>query len=182
MENCIHGSNQEMLQVAKIINRLGWDSFVEGRVITQWLQLVTPFLARTNPHLLAKLWGRQFISRIHNLLHKQWVCLNSMIHYRGKNGLTLIDHHEILNRVEGYSLIDPEALLPRHRFLFDTDFETLRSCPTSHHLLWLADMHAAVATLQLARSGTLTSEALTYFSATQPSCMTGVVLDQESKA
>jgi hypothetical protein len=71
MESCIHGSNQEMLQVAKISNRLGWDSFVEGRIITQWLQLVTPFLARTSPHLLEKLWGCQFISRLHNLLHKQ---------------------------------------------------------------------------------------------------------------
>jgi hypothetical protein len=154
---------------------------VEGRVITQWLQSVTPFLARTSPHLLAKSWGRQLISRLHNLLHKQWVYRNSVIHYKGKDSLTLIDHYKILNRVEGYSLIDPETLLPWHQFLFDTDFETLGSGPTCHRLLWLAEMDAAVATSQLARSGTLTSEALMYFLATQPSCVSGALPDEESE-
>ena len=128
-------ANQEMLQVAKISNQLGWDSFVEGSVITQWLQLVMPFLACTSPHLLVKSWGRQFISRLHNLLHKQWVYRNLVIHYKRKDSLTLIDHHEILNRVEGYLLINPVTLLPWHQFLFDTDFETLESGPTSHCLL-----------------------------------------------
>jgi hypothetical protein len=137
MESCVHGSNQEMLQVATISDWLGWDSFVEGRVITQWLQLVTPFLAHTSPHLLAKSWACQFISRLHNHLHKQWVYCNLVIHFKGKDGLTLIDHHKMLNRMEGYSLIDPETLLPWHRFLFDTNFETLGSGPTSRRLVWL---------------------------------------------
>jgi hypothetical protein len=142
-----------------------------------------PFLAHTSPHLLEKLWGRQFISRLHNLLHRQWVYRNLVIHYKGKDGLTLIDHHEILNRVEGYSLINPETLLPPHWDLFGTDFETLGSGPTtSHRLLWLADMDAAVATLQLACSGTLTPEALMYFSATKPSRMSGAVPDEELEA
>ncbi len=173
MESCIHGRNQGMLQVAKLSNRLGRESFVEGWIITQWLPLVTLLLAHTSPRLVAKSWGRQFISRLHNLLHKQWVYRNLVIQYKGKEGLTLSDHHEILNHMEGFLLINPETLLPRHRFLFDADFETLGSGPTSHCLLWLVDMNAAVTSSQLALSGTLTAEALAYFLSTQPSCLFG---------
>jgi hypothetical protein len=106
----------------------------------------------------------------------QWVYQNLGIHYKGKDGLAFTNHHKLLNHVEGYLLIDPETLLPRHHFLFDTDFETLGSGPTSYHLLWLANMQAAVATSQLTLSGTLTPEAMAYFSSTHVSCLSGAFL------
>jgi hypothetical protein len=96
-----------------------------------------------------------------------------MIHYKGKDGLTLSDHHEILKHVEGFLLINPETLLSQHRFLFNADFETLGSGATSHHLLWLADMDAAVTASQMALLGTCMAEALAYFLSTQPSCLSG---------
>ncbi len=61
-------------------------------------------------------------------------------------------------------MADPDILLPQHRFLYNTDFAALGSGPTSHCLSWLADMEAAVGTSPLALSGTLTPEAMTYFS------------------
>jgi hypothetical protein len=100
MENCFHGNNQEMLLVAKASDHLGWDSFVEGRIATQWLPTVTPLIARTSPRLLAKLWGRQLIIKLHNIIHAQWVYQNSVIHYKGKDRFTIPDHHDILNRME----------------------------------------------------------------------------------
>jgi hypothetical protein len=80
MENCVDVNNQEMLIVAKASDHLVWDSFVEGRIATQWLPTVTPLLARTSPHLLAKLWGLQLIIKLHNVIHTQWVYRNSVMH------------------------------------------------------------------------------------------------------
>jgi hypothetical protein len=91
-----------------------------------------------------------------------------------KYGHTIPQHHGILNRVEEYSMVDPEILLPRHRFLYDTDFAALGSGPTSHRLLWLADMEAAVATSRLALLSTLTPEAMTYFSSDNPARLSGL--------
>jgi hypothetical protein len=71
---------------------------------------------------------------------------HSIIHFRGKDGLKIPKHHNILNQVKEYSMVNPEILLPHHRFLYNTDSAALGSIPTSHHLLWLADMEAAVAT------------------------------------
>ncbi len=99
-ELCRHGSNQEMLLVAKASDCLGWDSCVKGRIATQWLPTVTPLLVRPSPHLLAKLWGRQLIIKLHNLIHTQWVYWNSVIHYEGKDGFTIPNHHNILNQME----------------------------------------------------------------------------------
>jgi hypothetical protein len=53
---------------------------------------------------------------------------------------------------------------PMSPLLYDTDFAVLGSDPTSHCLLWLADIEVAIATSQLALTGTLTPEALIYFS------------------
>jgi hypothetical protein len=100
MENCCHGNNQDMLLVATTSNWLGWDSFIEGGISTQWIPMVTPLLACTSPHLLAKTWGRHLAARLHNVIHKQWIYKNSIIHYKGKDGHTIPEHHDILNCVE----------------------------------------------------------------------------------
>ncbi len=112
MKNCCHGNIQDMLLVATTSNLLGLDSFVEGPISTQWIPMVTPFLARTSPHFLAKMWGRQLIARLHNVIHKQLICQNSIIHYKGKDRHTIPKLHDILNHVEEYSMADPKILHP----------------------------------------------------------------------
>ncbi len=125
-------------------------------------------------------WGgvdllRQFISRLHNIVHIQWIYRNTVIHYRGADGLTNPDHHKILNRIKEYSSIDPDSLLLHHCYLFDTNFESLGSGPMSHRLLWLAEMDAAFADSCLASAGTLTPEAVAYFSEEHPGHRTGFI-------
>jgi hypothetical protein len=98
------------------------------------------------------------------VIHKQWIYHNLVIHFKSKDGLTVPEHHEILNWIESYSLVDPDILLPHHQFLFEADFEALGRRPTSHQLLWLADMETAVAASNLAWAGTLTPLAIAHFS------------------
>jgi hypothetical protein len=63
-----------------------------------------------------------------------------------------------------YSLIDPEMFLPRHRHLLDINFEVLGSRPTSHRLVWLADMESALSASTLSQLRCLTPQAATHFS------------------
>ena len=164
MSDSIYGSNVELSTVATLSDRLGWDSFIEGRVSTHWLTLVAPLLWRKSPAILPTSWGQKFISKLHNIVHKQWIYRNSVIHYEGRDGWTLPDQHAILSKVEEYALIDPDTILPRHRFLFDTDFEALGSGPTSHRLFWLAEFDTALAAATLYHERLLTPDALDYFS------------------
>ena len=98
------------------------------------------------------------------MIYQQWVYPNLVIHFKIRDLLTVPEHHEILNRIESYSLVDPDILLPRHWFLFEADFQALGCVPTSHRCLWLADMETAVAASNLARAGTLTSLVIAHFS------------------
>jgi hypothetical protein len=163
METVLTCYTPEMLLVAKNTDRLGWDCLVEGRICTHWLAAVAPYLAQTSPRTLVKLWGWKFITKLHELIHSQWVYQNSMIHFKGTEGFTLPEQHEIFNRMEECALIDPDTLLPRHRYLSGIDFASLGSSPTSHCLLWMAEMEAAVSVSWLNQCGSLTPEALAYF-------------------
>jgi hypothetical protein len=98
--------------VARESDRLGWDSFLEGRITSLWLSMVLPMLCKSLHSLLPPSWGRQLINKLHNIVHKQWIYRNTCIHYRGTDGFTMPEHNKIINRVEEYSLIDPKDLLP----------------------------------------------------------------------
>jgi ribonuclease HI len=166
MESCHHGTDTILLDVCRESDRLGWDSFIKGRITTLWLSVVAPHLSRGIRQILPRSWGRHFITKLHNVVHTQWIYRNSMIHFRSTDGLTIPEHHEILDQMEIYSLVDPDTLLPRHRTLLDVDFESLGSGPTSHRLLWMANMSSAMSAAHLARSGTLSESALAHFSHT----------------
>jgi hypothetical protein len=75
---------------------------------------------------------------------------------------------DIIKKVNAYSLLHPLALLPRHRALLEANFATLGNRPTSHCLLWLADMDFAISAATLAQSGTLTPQAATFFTDDSP--------------
>jgi hypothetical protein len=104
---------------------------------------VSPVLQKTNSYLLFSLWGCQFITRLHYIVHKQWIYRSTYLHYRGKDGLSIPEHQEIMNRVEEQADTDPDTLLPRHRHLLGEDFEALGSRQTLDRLLWLASMELA---------------------------------------
>ena len=156
MESCIPLSEGLVFDLVHTTDRLGWDCLLEGRISRAWTPVVSQILATNGSQLLADSWGKQFITKLLNIVHKQWIYRNTLIHYRGQDGFTIQEHHEICNRVEEYSAIDPDTILPCHQYLFDTDFETLGSGPTSHRLLWLADMDTAISVSTLSTSGALT--------------------------
>ncbi len=140
----LNGTDGDLITVSQLNDRLGWDSFLEGRISSHWLSIVAPFLRRPpGQYLLPLAWGRQFINMLHNIVHRQWIYRNSFIHFKGKDGLTIPEHHDKIN-LGNYTLSDPDILLPRHRFLFEADFVELASGPTSYRLLWLAAMDTVI--------------------------------------
>jgi hypothetical protein len=73
MADCIHGTSQDLIEAAAKLDRLGWDSLLEGRISKQWLEVESPFLRGSNKFLLPPSWGHQLINKLHNIVHKQWI-------------------------------------------------------------------------------------------------------------
>ncbi len=76
------------------------------------------------PHTMIDCLGFQilFITKLHSIVHKQWIYRNLVIHYCKKDGLTIREHHDIINWVEAHSLTHPDNLLPCHHYPMSTDF------------------------------------------------------------
>ena len=110
--------------------------------------------------------GQKDYHKLHNIIHKQWIYHNSVIHFKGKDGWTLPEQHTIMSKVAEYSMIGPDTILPHphHRFLFDFNFEALGSGSTSQHLLWLVEVDTTLSASSLSQLGSLTPQASTFFS------------------
>ncbi len=80
MTSCVHGNNADLSTAAAVSDCLGWDSFIEGRIVMHWQMVMTPFLLRRTSALLPSFWGRKFIAKLHNRVHKQWIYCNLVIH------------------------------------------------------------------------------------------------------
>jgi hypothetical protein len=169
MQTLMHSRSVDMSVICKQSNRFGWDSLLEGRISSHWLLLISPLLRHQPKNLLPFLWGKQFITRLHKIMHKQWMYRNAYIHFKGKEGWTMPQLQDIVNQINKYSLMDPNLLHPCHWSLFDAKFETLRCRRTSHWLFWLADMDSAIAAFHLAEMGSLTPQASLYFLKEPPS-------------
>jgi hypothetical protein len=166
MSSCVHGNNADLLTAASVSDLLRWDSFIEGRIVKQWQTMTTPFLLHRSLVLLPSFWGRKLITqtKLHNIVHKQWIYHNSVIHFKGKDGWTLPEQHTIMSKVVEYSMIIPDTILLCHQFLFDTSFEALGSNPTSQRLLWLAEVGTAFSASSLSQLESLTPQASVFFS------------------
>jgi hypothetical protein len=70
LESSVHGSYEDMATISKLSDHLGWESFLESRILVHWLALVSPFLSQRPLQLLPVSWGRLFISKLHNVIHK----------------------------------------------------------------------------------------------------------------
>ncbi len=175
MVNCINNGDAPLFALARSTDLLGWDCFIEGRISREWIPAISPILAVSCSRLLVGSWGKTFITKLLNVVHKQWIYRNTLIHYRGKDGFIIPEHHEIINRIEEYFTIDPDSILPRHHHLLNTDFEALGSGPTSNCLLWLADVDTALTVSGLATSCALSRDALEYFDTPISACRSSYV-------
>jgi hypothetical protein len=163
MIECVHGTDQDLQAAAADNDQLGWDSMIGGRISSKWLMVVGPLILKTRQKMPPQVLGTKFIDKLPNNVHKQWIYRNLVLHYRGKDGLMIPEHQDIMNQVESHSLTDPDSLLPQHRLLMDADFGVLGSDPTSDRLTWLADMNSTIVASNLSQAGTLTPAAEAYF-------------------
>lgn len=157
MSECLHCDNTDYQLLAEVCDKLTWDSFVEGRISTLWLEIMKPQLMdATYVYLSPTKWGQLFIERLLQLTHKQWIFRNSRKHYRRLDGLTEAEHIAIFNKMEELMFTDPDELLPRHRDLLETDFGRLGEGSSINRQYWIASMESALAAASLANSGNIT--------------------------
>ncbi len=149
-------------------DKLGWDNFMEGRICTQFFQLQAQTLTQNSSKWTIRAWSSQFIKRVLNITHRQWLYRNARIHIKLVDGLTEPEHQQIIHLVHNLLNTDPNDLLPQHRHLLQKDFQQLGEGSALDRQYWIADMQSALQTANIVlrrkgrkRRASSTGEALT---------------------
>lgn len=130
--------------MARDCDRLGWDNFTEGRICSGLFLLQQDWLRQIGSRWSISSWSQQFLSRVLNITHRQWLYRNARLHIRVAEGLTQNDHNLIMMQVSGLVGTDPMELLPKHRYLLDWDFADLGEGSTADRQYCLARMDSAL--------------------------------------
>ena len=142
----------ELHEFARDHDKLGWDNFMEGRICKSLFQLQANTLMEESSKWTIKSWSGQFITRILNITHRQWLYRNARIHIRLSDGLTEPEHKHIIQLVHNLLHTDPNDLLPQHQHLLHQNFRQLGSGPSLDRQYWISNMEAALKTAEIVLS------------------------------
>ena len=167
MQECLAIENEEYSTLAEVTDKLRWDCFLEGRIASQWIEVVTPQLKSSNLYLTPTKWGQQFIEQLLSITHKQWIFRNSKVHLRKLDGLTEDEHKDIFQRMEDLMFTNPDDLLPAHKHLLEEDFEGLGEGSAITRQYWIADMESAISAAERVHQGHVVPGSMPRFNTTR---------------
>ena len=112
MMECLSVQTRKYVNLTRVCDRIGYGGLVEGRIASIWRKVVRPMLKEAGLRLSPQRWGREFVAKLINITHKQWIYRNSKKPFRGEGGLTAAESQSIFNRVVELMHTDPGELLP----------------------------------------------------------------------
>lgn len=133
-----------LLEWSKQHDILGWDNFLEGRVAKTLFSLQHNSLIKKKSRMHIKTWSVQFIQRVLDITHLQWIFRNTRVHIRLLEGKTTNEHHKIMEETLERLSTTPDDLLPQHRHLLELDYSHLGEGTTLDRQYWMASLDSAV--------------------------------------
>jgi hypothetical protein len=106
---------------------IGWRDFMEGHISTHFYAIQSFHLAVSSSYLNGEDWTKQFISRILQITHSQWIFQNVSLHDRNRTHRYLHNQkaEAILQQINVLSDLAPEEVLEASQFLLEINFSEL---------------------------------------------------------
>ncbi len=124
-----------------------------GHISTHFYAIQSFHLAMSSSYLNSEDWIRQFISRILQLTHSQWIFRNISFHDKTNGFLRNKKADEILQLINEFAEVAPEEVPSDSRFLLEINFSELTKAHLETQTYWTLAVDAAITakTLELAR-------------------------------
>jgi hypothetical protein len=158
MEDCIK-PNSKYFHLSANIDNIGWDCFVEGRILYSLITVIKPMFCWCKPCVSIKIWGTKFVKSLISLTYKQWLYRNCDVHYIS-NGLTSRQHNKLTSEIKEIMKMKRTALLVGHRHYTNTNFNKLGHGPTLACQVWVVYMEMAISVAKVAKGNFCTQETL----------------------
>ncbi len=132
---------------------IGWRNFTEGHISTHFYAIKSFHLAMSSSYLNIEVWTKQFISKILQITHSQWIFQNISLHDRTHGYLHSQKAEEILQQIKVLSDLAPEEIPEASRFLLEINFSELSKSQLKTQKYWTLAVDATLKAkaLELAR-------------------------------
>jgi hypothetical protein len=98
---------------------IGWGDFTKGYISTHFYEIQSFHLAMSSSYLNGEDWNKQFISKLLQITHSQWIYHNISLHNRHHGYLHTKNAKDIMRDIESLSSLAPEAVPEASGFLLE---------------------------------------------------------------
>ncbi len=114
--------SKKMRALADSQDKIGLGHFTEGYISTHFYNIQRLHLLMSSNYLNGADWTKQFISKILQLTHSQWVYRNISLHDKRHGYLWNKQSESLLQTIADLSDLSPEEVSDNSRFLLEFNF------------------------------------------------------------
>ncbi len=122
---------------------IGWRDFTEGYISTHFYKIQSFHLAMSSSFLNGEEWTKQFISKLLEITHSQWIYRNVSLHDRCQGYLHTKNAEEIMREIESLSSLAPKDVPKVSHFLLEIDFTELSKFHIETQKYWTLVVNVA---------------------------------------
>ena len=123
---------------------IGWREFTEGHISTHFYAIQSFHLTMSSSYLNGESWTSQFISKLLQITHSQWIFRNFSLHDKSNGYLRHKKADDVLRLIHDLSEVAPEDVPEESRFLLEINFSELAHSHIETQTYWTLAMDAAI--------------------------------------
>ncbi len=123
---------------------IGWRDFTKGHISTHFYAIQTFHLTMLSSYLNGENWTKQFISKILQLTHSQWIFRNISFHDKKNGYLCNKTTEELLQHINSLLDLALEDLPESSPFLLEINFSKLSTYHLETQKYWTLAVDAAL--------------------------------------
>jgi hypothetical protein len=121
-----------------------WRDFTEGHISTHFYTIQTFHLAMSSSYLNGEDWTKQFISKILQITHSQWIFQKISLHNQTHGYLHNKNANKIMQQLNVLLDLAPEDVPKASRFLLKINFSELSTLHLETQKYWMLAVDAAL--------------------------------------
>jgi hypothetical protein len=135
--------------IARSQDLIGWRNFTEGYISTHFYKIQSFHPAMSSSYLNGEDWTKQFISRLLQITHSQWIYCNISLHDRRQGYLHTKNADDIMREIQSLSSLAPNDVPEASHFLLDINIAELSKFYLETQKYWTLAVTAACTAQEL---------------------------------
>jgi hypothetical protein len=119
--------SSKLKALAESQDQIGWKNFTEVHISTHFYEIQTFHLVMSSSFLNRTDWTKQFITKILQIMHSQWIYQNISLHNKNQGYLHNKRSEELMKEMESLADLAPEEVPETSRFLLEINSQSCQN-------------------------------------------------------